>query len=63
MTLEEAITWADNHVRNENLNYYVIKFNTEYCVVTTSHITRHNITDWVYTTEGKPEDPKFIKIY
>ncbi len=63
MTLEEAITWADSHVRNEVLNYYVLKYNTGYCVVSTSYIKRHNITEWIYTTEFKPENNKLKKIY
>lgn len=62
MTLDEAIKWANSRHRNFYLNYYVLKWNDGYCVVTTSFIERNKITEWEYSTEHKPET-RFDKFY
>lgn len=52
MTKEEAIELANSKPRNEKLQYFVIKWNDGYAIVTSSYIERNPQVKYVYKTEG-----------
>jgi hypothetical protein len=55
MTLDEAIENVIDRPRNKNLHYYVCKWNTGYCINTSSYMKRNPHVKFVYSTEKLPD--------
>jgi hypothetical protein len=52
LTLNQAIKEANKKPRNENLQYYVCKWNNGYCINSSSYMKRFPDTVYVYVTSG-----------
>ena len=53
MTLDEAIKEANNRPTNQNLNYFVCKWNDGYCVNSSAYMKRNSHIEYVHSTENK----------
>lgn len=51
MTLSEAIAWAESRPKNENLQYYVIRFNDGYAICSNISFNR-NPREYFYKTNS-----------
>ena len=53
MSLEEAIEIVSRRPKNENLHWFICKWNDGFIIHSSSHIKRFPNTEYLYTTDEK----------